>query len=58
MSDDELYRFYRWLVDTQGVNPESKEMRYFRHKVDHSSSEILERVRNIGNVKNLNKLYG
>jgi hypothetical protein len=58
MSDDELYRFYRWLVDTQGVNPESKEMRYFRHKVDHSSSEILERVKRIKSVKALNGIYG
>lgn len=58
MSDDELYKLYRWLVDKQGIDPELKEMRDFRHAIDHSSNEILERVRNIGNVRSLGKLYG
>lgn len=58
MSDDELYKLYRWLVDKQGINPELKEMRDFRHAIDHSSNEILERVRNMQNIKALRGVYG
>lgn len=58
MSDDELGKLYRWLIDNQGVDAGNPRMQAFKRSIDTGSEEIVERVKRIPQVKSLSGLYG